>query len=583
MKETIPNARIGLVVLLLGICFLSPLCAQNSWVNPDTGNWDDSGSWSLGVLPNISQSVLITNAGAKTVEITLADAQQHPESLSVHDLTLGGGNTNTLLLHSFGTNVPFTAVSYVSAKFGGALIDLGSTFKIGGSLVLQGGAVSISNSEFQCSGVISLGGSIDQYGGAGSVGEIVDLLAGSYDLHSGILTSSNVYLDGSEDGGNSVFYQEGGTNSMISLELESIGGAAYYFSDGLLCASNVSIGAGSESCTFNQSGGLHQVTNTLAILGNARYYPPVRIPAAYYQDGATLSAHCIVLNKGIFDQHNGITTVSGSVQLSGDPDVFSNLAFDGTLACSNLLTAGGAVDVWQSGDCVVSNLLSFGGYYVGTYNGSGARYNQYQFQSGTLTASNIELAAEWVVSSSTQQGRITNRGYFQLAGIVDIGDANEQLGRFILASNALVKFTGNNTVLAFADSHSETWSNGVTLLVSNWNGSINGGGSEQLKFGSDANGLTASQVAEIRFINPVGFPQGTYAARILNSGEVVPYAPSMQASRTGNDFVITWPDNTYSLQSATNVLGPWTNVANATSPYSNGLNIFPQQFFRLTR
>src|SRR5688572_30189445 len=37
----------------------------NSWIKPSSGNWDDPSAWSLGVLPNSSQSVLIANPGWK--------------------------------------------------------------------------------------------------------------------------------------------------------------------------------------------------------------------------------------------------------------------------------------------------------------------------------------------------------------------------------------------------------------------------------------------------------------------------------------------------------------------------------------
>jgi len=49
------------------------------------------------------------------------------------------------------------------------------------------------------------------------------------------------------------------------------------------------------------------------------------------------------------------------------------------------------------------------------------------------------------------------------------------------------------------------------------------GGMIQLKFGNNASGLTAAtQVSQIRFVNPTGFAPGTYLAKILGTGEVVP-------------------------------------------------------------
>ena len=53
---------------------------------------------------------------------------------------------------------------------------------------------------------------------------------------------------------------------------------------------------------------------------------------------------------------------------------------------------------------------------------------------GSLTASNIEIDTQFIISDSDEARRIFNPGYFRLAGAVQMGDANEQLGRFILAN-----------------------------------------------------------------------------------------------------------------------------------------------------
>src|SRR5205085_1665247 len=110
-------------------------------------------------------------------------------------------------------------------------------------------------------------------------------------------------------------------------------------------------------------------------------------------------------------------------------------------------------------------------------------------------------------------GRISNPGWFKLGfAILHIGDADEHLGRFILATNvpdtgvdfgqsppitnSFIALDGNSSRLSFADSSSETWTPGATLVIVNWNGNPSGGGAEQLKFGSNASGLTASQLAQ---------------------------------------------------------------------------------------
>jgi hypothetical protein len=52
------------------------------------------------------------------------------------------------------------------------------------------------------------------------------------------------------------------------------------------------------------------------------------------------------------------------------------------------------------------------------------------------------------------------------------------------------------------------------------------------------------------------------------------------AQNPGGQPAVEWADTAVTLQSATNVVGPYTDVAGATSPYtvSAGQNI---QFFRM--
>jgi hypothetical protein len=119
------------------------------------------------------------------------------------------------------------------------------------------------------------------------------------------------------------------------------------------------------------------------------------------------------------------------------------------------------------------------------------------------------------------------------------------------------------------------------LVVFGWDGSTNGGGTDRLFFGSNSSGLTTSQVSQIQFVNPAGFASGTYPARILATGEVVPTTrPMLSAQKNGMNLTLSWSGN-FILQSATNVAGPYLDVPNATNPYNINVSQLPMQFFRL--
>ena len=162
--------------------------------------------------------------------------------------------------------------------------------------------------------------------------------------------------------------------------------------------------------------------------------------------------------------------------------------------------------------------------------------------------------------------------------MLQIGNAVEQLGRFILAGDATIDLAGSASRLSFANSSGESWAGAAMLVVTNWKGNLSGGGAEQLKIGTSQSGLTPTQLAQIQFANPAGMAAGNYPARILPTGEVVP-SQLLTLSRSGNTLTLTWGPG-WTLQSATNVAGPYQDVQGAASPYTATMNN-PRQFFRL--
>ena len=73
-------------------------------------------------------------------------------------------------------------------------------------------------------------------------------------------------------------------------------------------------------------------------------------------------------------------------------------------------------------------------------------------------------------------------------------------------------------------------------------------------------------------------PAGNYPARILTTGEVVPNQ-LLTLSRSGNTLTLAWAPG-WTLESSTNVAGPYQDVQGAASPYAASMDK-PRQFFRL--
>jgi hypothetical protein len=589
----------------------------NSWTAA-SGNWDNPPSWSLGVLPDSSQSIMITNSGWKAVAINPSTPVNFPNSMTVSSLTIQGAtNTeNTLLLNYFGTAVPLTVLNGLTLQDGAQIVNFnsgldvqGGTFLITNSDVIQDGGfvratnVYISDSEydltngtFEC-GHVSLGYPVsshfNQYGGSVIITNfsMASYVVGTnyfngYSLYGGTLDlPGGMFLLG-EAGGMS-YFQSGGTNRTGQVTVEPdyggwIGG--FTLNGGLLADSGVQLMAGYETAmSIEQNGGFHVITNTLLIQG----YDPhgeYSDPATYNLNGGTLSAGVLELDANggdsVFVQQSNATTSAGTVYAHSGGYFLSHNTFitlaSGTLRCLNYTNDDGQGSLNQTGGAlVVSNLLNFGGSR--NVGGPKIYYGQFTFTGGTVTASNISIT-DWIIGDGSAN-RISNPGFFSLLDRLVISNAVEQLGRFILASNATIDLAGSASKLSFANSSDETWDGSSTLVVSDWNGNPSGGGAEQLKFGSDQSGLTPAQLNQIQF--QVG--TNSYSAKILYTGEVVPnqvITPGVTYSKQGNNLVMSWPSG-WSLESATNVAGPYSPVMGATSPYTNDMTHDQQRFFRL--
>jgi len=597
----------------------------NSWINPGSANWDQPTNWSLGVIPDSSQAVMITNSGWKAVAINASTPTNFPGSMTVSNLAIRGAtNTeNVLLLDYFGSDVPLTVLSGVTLQddgrivnFNSGLVVQGGTFLVtnttmiqdGGFVSATNGPMTLSNSEYDMTNGVFEGGTValgypypahfNQYGG---IVEISNLGLSSYVPSSSswngyALYGGTLHLPGGmslvgEAGGVS-YFQSGGTNRTTQVTVEpDYGGyvGGFTLNGGLLADSGVELRAGYETpMSMEQNGGSHEITNTLYIAGyDTHGY--ASDPATYYLNGGTLSVGVLELDANggdsVFVQSNA-STFAGTVYAHSDGYYLSHNTFitlaSGTLSCSNYTTDDGQATFNQSGGAlVVSSLLDFGGSR--NVGGPTTYYGRYTFTGGTVTASNINIT-DWIIGDGSAN-RISNPGFFRLSHMLQISNAVEHLGRFILAGDATIDLAGSASRLSFANSSGENWAAGALLLVSDWNGILSGGGAEQLKFGPDQSGLTQAQ------LNQSYFRIGTnlYSAKILNTGEVVPdqvVPPPLAVSKQGNQLVLSWLPG-YSLQTATNISGPYVNVpgtgpsSGASSPYTNDMTLDPQRFFRL--
>lgn len=112
---------------------------------------------------------------------------------------------------------------------------------------------------------------------------------------------------------------------------------------------------------------------------------------------------------------------------------------------------------------------------------------------------------------------------------------SEQLGALTLSGNSSIDLGTGVHLLQFANSSSIAWTG--TLTIYDWVGTTSGGTQGRIFFGSNASGLTSSQLAKITFD---GFGPG---AILLSSGELVPVAipePETIAAALGIAALFGW-------------------------------------------
>jgi len=431
-----------------------------------------------------------------------------------------------------------------------------------------------------CAGLIVIGdltaAVFNQWGG--SVTSYLAIAHGSYVLNAGMFAGPGMILPALTEGAIGSFVQTGGTNTeagelFVGAPLGSVGAVAgsYSLSNGVLNTADTFV---SYYGNFDQQGGNHIVQGAFSVVGTIISRNPGFTVDAYASLGGGASS-CQSLNVeiAVFSQSGGTNQVAGDLTLRRtQPGTFYNLS-GGSLQTSNTIifsSYSGAFN--QSGGVHrISHLLKLarnGDSYPCLYVLSG----------GELDVLDIVVNGGAVFRHTG--GILIHSGVLTLDdGVWEAKPGGEQLGPLQLSGsgNSTLSMPAAGCIVQFAASSSLVWSNQSRLVIENWNGSINGGGIQQVLFGSSFPALTGQQLSQLEFLNPVGYAPGIYPARILATGEITP-GGLLNAFRSGDSTVLQW-ENGFILQAATNVVGPYSDLTGVTNPYTNQM-VEPQQFFR---
>jgi hypothetical protein len=629
--------------LAFGIMCLTARGQTNAWTGPVSGNWEDSTAWSLGILPGTNQTVMLTNAGWKAVQIESNTVRNFPQSLNVNSVTVSSpANTfNTLLMNFSGLVTPLT-VTELSVASNSAMTMLSSALQIKGPAE---GGMKIGGQFNQTNSVVS-----------GNQIEVGYIGPGVYNFDSGLLNVTYLWVGGPYNG---FFNQNGGTNSVGTVHLGAPGGK-YVLSNGVYNAMTYF-----EGGTFVQEGGeldseVYIVNGSYVLAGGILWNESV-VPGTngysagsgtVLQTGGTNSGPVYLgsygpgfytLSNGVMNgfeiavDHGGLFTQWGGTQTVSDLEIFElqvttnsyqigkYILNAGTLALGSMelygqyIQTGGSniidYDIYmdsadggisQSGGLLaVPEITAYGGNSGGIFLSAGGTmvvsnqltiignntlgWQGFVMTGGQLIVSNIEV--EGGASFTCDGGTVSQSGtlYLYYDTSFYAGSTSQKFGPLAAEGFENTFFMpAGASIMRFADSSSQFWFG--MLTISNWNGSLTGGGKQQIIFGSSAGGLTAQQLSLIQFQNPVGFAPGNYPARILSNGEIVPVAATLAVNPQAGGIQLTLQGragSNYNIVASTDLLH-WTELTfefdtsgSLTIIDTNAPN-FPSRYYRAT-
>jgi hypothetical protein len=601
-------------ILFLFFVAIAPALADvNSWTNATSSYWEFQTNWSLGVLPNQSQSVYITNPGFKAVAIGPNTAQNFPQSMQIQDLQIASptNSFNELLMNFSGFQVPLqttslsvyptSAVVVLSSRlevitttnyntgnaFVGGTINQGDFSRVkvegfmsigryggNGAYYLTNGSLSVITTLEIGAGQSSQQGKFIQYGGTNNVGSLNVITEGEYDLYDGEATANGINVGGGDYAGSSFFYQYGGTATG-----DMVVNGNYILNAGTRIGSFLVAAGGQRVDAFVvQTGGTNSASSM--DLGHPNQFGG----RAFYtlSNGVVHVDSSTTFGGGSFSQYNGTHTIVSNLVMNGRDVGEGTVDADYLLAGGTLSVGGLTEEAAQFTQTGGSNSIA-GSLVLGLT--PPTQSTGYGLLGGTLAVKDIEIDAgsffQHTSGSIAQSGvLLLDQGQWRAAngdyvlGPLQLGAPNSNA--FGFQTNSAIVFPDGSSILRLANSSTQPWAADAILYMTNWHGSASGGGATQLYFGSDSSGLTPQQLAQIRF----SISGHLSSATILPTGEVVPATPpTVQFTRNGSTLTLTWPSGWF-LQSATNVTGPYNDVSGATNPWPVSMTK-PLEFFRL--
>lgn len=464
------NITIGSATSSFGTIYNSTGAGNVTYNGTGTLTLNDGGDTYSGVTTISSGTVSVNTLANGGSASSIGNS-----SNAAANLVLGGGTLSyTGATVSTDRNFTLTANSGVNVTTSAANLSLLGT-NTGAFNLTKGGA-----------GTLTLGGTVDNNSLTAAVSAGILVL--------GKTSSSSVHAVGATLA-TALTANSGGT-----AQLGGSGGDQIYDQSNVVVNSGGSFDMNGQSETFNNLNLAGAGVGSAGALVNSSASANSTLTA-----GVTLASSASI----------GVTN-SGQTLTLGSPVTSSSTLTKvgaGTLALSAASTYTGPT-VISAGTLSLTHAGTVGSANGGTLGGTAVTVNS----TGTLL-----LGAANALGTSTTM--TLAGGKFNAAGFSDgarngSGAPTTGMGALTLSSDSTIDFGLGSTAsaLAFADSHTATWTG--TLTITDWNGTVgtpdSASGKDALFFGTTSSGLTSTQLGEIRFQIGSNF----YAANIASNGEV---------------------------------------------------------------
>ncbi|MCX7424576.1 MAG: autotransporter-associated beta strand repeat-containing protein [Planctomycetia bacterium] len=491
--------------------------------------------WASGNTQDVSGRIAAI-AGGKTAFLDVNDNHVPFASALTGDGSLTKVGAGTLMFTSANTYSGITTVSAGALQLGNGTTLNGS---VAGNIVNDAALVFANPTDQTYSGVISGNGSLTKT----AAGKLTLSSAGS--CYGDTRISGGTFILGDDNAlrGNMLDYNGyGGTLSFGTLASATLRGLRGNQSLPLTNAGGapmaLTVSGGNQ--TYDNYSGVLSGTGSLTKTGDVTL---TLAGANTYTGGTNIVAGTLRLGADNTLPIDGTVTFGGPgnyygmLDLAGyDQQVGGMAVAPGTTAANQRIAIGpNGVSDTSTLTFNGAGASVFGGAIQDTF-GSGPQKVSLTVSGGTLTLSGPNsYTGDTVINAGTlvlgADNTLPTGSSVVLGGgtlATETFSQTNTLGALTLSGDSAVDMGElDSSILKFADSHLISWSG--TLTVANWYGSLDGGGADELFFGSSDSGLTSGQLNDIVFTNPNGY-SGNYQARILATGEIVPVPePTMVA------------------------------------------------------